>query len=239
MGGCRARRDRRGERLPGRRGRASRARSARGLSLIPQIHVRATPLGHRRGGRRSAATQLARRSASPRASRDGRRSPAASSRPGRRARSAPTPARAGVGVPEQPRCRRDHPAVKQLRAAQIREAIAEHEWHNHQQQIKNAEEIERSSPRRPKTGKTTNQALLRLDEARGEGPVRPVLPVRLRRRQEGRAGAAARARRPEPHASSGSATWPGRRACSRARSCCSTSSGWRWPTTTSTGASTS
>lgn len=31
---------------------------------------------------------------------------------------------------------------KQLRAAQIREAIAEREWTNHQQQIKNAEEIE-------------------------------------------------------------------------------------------------
>ena len=33
--------------------------------------------------------------------------------------------------------------LKQLRAAQIREAIAEREWKNHQQQIKNAEEIER------------------------------------------------------------------------------------------------
>lgn len=32
---------------------------------------------------------------------------------------------------------------KQLRAAQIREAIAEREWHNHQQQIRHAEEIER------------------------------------------------------------------------------------------------
>jgi hypothetical protein len=32
---------------------------------------------------------------------------------------------------------------KQLRAAQIREAIAEREWNNHQQQIKHAEEIER------------------------------------------------------------------------------------------------
>ncbi|OUL29490.1 insecticidal toxin protein [Nostoc sp. RF31YmG] len=32
---------------------------------------------------------------------------------------------------------------KQLRAAQIREAVAEREWHNHQQQIRHAEEIER------------------------------------------------------------------------------------------------
>jgi hypothetical protein len=32
--------------------------------------------------------------------------------------------------------------LKQLRAAQIREALAEREWTNHQQQIKNAEEIE-------------------------------------------------------------------------------------------------
>lgn len=32
---------------------------------------------------------------------------------------------------------------KQLRAAQIREAIADREWHNHQQQIRHAEEIER------------------------------------------------------------------------------------------------
>ena len=31
---------------------------------------------------------------------------------------------------------------KQVRAAQIREAIAEREWHNHQQQIENAQEIE-------------------------------------------------------------------------------------------------
>lgn len=32
--------------------------------------------------------------------------------------------------------------LKQLRAAQIREAISEKEWHNHKQQIKNAEDIE-------------------------------------------------------------------------------------------------
>ena len=32
---------------------------------------------------------------------------------------------------------------KQLRAAQIRQAMAEREWHNHQQQIRNAHEIER------------------------------------------------------------------------------------------------
>jgi hypothetical protein len=47
---------------------------------------------------------------------------------------------------------------KQLRAAQIREAIAEREWHNHQQQIRNAEEIERFLTD-PKTGKTSQQAL--------------------------------------------------------------------------------
>jgi hypothetical protein len=45
---------------------------------------------------------------------------------------------------------------KQLRAAQIREAIAECEWKNHQQQIRNAEEIERFLTEE-KDGKTTNQ----------------------------------------------------------------------------------
>jgi hypothetical protein len=46
---------------------------------------------------------------------------------------------------------------KQLRAAQIREYIAEREWRNHQQQIKHAEEIERFLTEE-KNGKTTNQA---------------------------------------------------------------------------------
>jgi len=46
---------------------------------------------------------------------------------------------------------------KQLRAAQIREAIAEREWKNHQQQILFAEEIELFLTDE-KTGKTTNQA---------------------------------------------------------------------------------
>ena len=47
---------------------------------------------------------------------------------------------------------------KQLRAAQIREAISEREWRNHQQQIRNAEEVERFLTDE-KTGKKTNQAL--------------------------------------------------------------------------------
>jgi hypothetical protein len=46
---------------------------------------------------------------------------------------------------------------KQLRASQIREAIAEREWKNHQQQIRNAEEIELFLTDE-KTGKKTNQA---------------------------------------------------------------------------------
>jgi hypothetical protein len=46
---------------------------------------------------------------------------------------------------------------KQLRAAQIREAIAEREWKNHQQQIQFAEEIERFLTDE-KTGKKANQA---------------------------------------------------------------------------------
>jgi hypothetical protein len=47
---------------------------------------------------------------------------------------------------------------KQWRAAQIREAIAEREWQNHQQQIRHAEEIERFLTD-PKTGKTSNKEL--------------------------------------------------------------------------------
>jgi hypothetical protein len=47
---------------------------------------------------------------------------------------------------------------KQLRGAQIREALAELEWHNHQTQIENAREIERFLSD-AKTGKTTNQDL--------------------------------------------------------------------------------
>lgn len=48
--------------------------------------------------------------------------------------------------------------LKQLRAAQIRESLAEREWHNHQQQIQQAEEIENFLTNE-KTGKRTNQAL--------------------------------------------------------------------------------
>ncbi len=46
---------------------------------------------------------------------------------------------------------------KQIRSAQIREAIAEREWKNHQQQIKNAEEIENFLTDE-RVGKKTNQA---------------------------------------------------------------------------------
>jgi Tc toxin complex TcA C-terminal TcB-binding domain len=46
---------------------------------------------------------------------------------------------------------------KQLRAAQIRESMAEREWHNHQQQIKHAQEIE-DFLTNEKSGKKTNQA---------------------------------------------------------------------------------
>lgn len=44
---------------------------------------------------------------------------------------------------------------KQWRAAQIREALAEREWKNHQQQIRQAEEVE-AFLTNPKTGKTSN-----------------------------------------------------------------------------------
>lgn len=47
--------------------------------------------------------------------------------------------------------------LKQLRAAQIREAIAAQEWKNHQQHIKHANEIEHFLTAE-KNGKTTNQA---------------------------------------------------------------------------------
>ncbi|MFL6255160.1 MAG: insecticidal toxin protein [Pyrinomonadaceae bacterium] len=46
---------------------------------------------------------------------------------------------------------------KQLRAAQIREAVAEREWTNHQQQIRQAEEVERFLTEE-KNGKTANKA---------------------------------------------------------------------------------
>jgi hypothetical protein len=47
---------------------------------------------------------------------------------------------------------------KQWRAAQIREAIAEREWRNHQQQIQQAEEVERFLTD-PRTGKTSSKEL--------------------------------------------------------------------------------
>lgn len=47
---------------------------------------------------------------------------------------------------------------KQWRAAQIREALAEREWHNHQQQIRHAEEVEQFLTN-PKAGKTSNADL--------------------------------------------------------------------------------
>lgn len=52
-------------------------------------------------------------------------------------------------------------AFKQLRAAQIRKAIAEKEYENHKQQIKNAEEIENflNAEGNDKNGKKTNKAL--------------------------------------------------------------------------------
>jgi Tc toxin complex TcA C-terminal TcB-binding domain len=46
---------------------------------------------------------------------------------------------------------------KQLRAAQIRESMAEREWHNHQQQMQHAQEIE-DFLTNEKNGKKTNQA---------------------------------------------------------------------------------
>ena len=46
---------------------------------------------------------------------------------------------------------------KQLRAAQLRQAMAEREWHNHQQQIRDAQEIERFLTDE-RTGKITNEA---------------------------------------------------------------------------------
>jgi hypothetical protein len=46
---------------------------------------------------------------------------------------------------------------KQLRAAQLRQAMAEREWHNHQQQIRDAREIERFLTDERK-GKTSNEA---------------------------------------------------------------------------------
>ena len=46
---------------------------------------------------------------------------------------------------------------KQLRAAPIREHIAEREWHNHQQQIENAKKIEQVLTDET-IGKRTNQA---------------------------------------------------------------------------------
>src|SRR5207245_6220909 len=51
--------------------------------------------------------------------------------------------------------------VKQIRAAQIREAVAEQELKAHQQQIKNAEEMERflNEDGVAKGGKRTNKAL--------------------------------------------------------------------------------
>ena len=127
---------------------------------------------------------------------------------------------------------------KQLRAAQIREAMAEREWHNHQQQIRNAQEIERFLTDE-RTGKTSNAGVLRLAAPGGARPVRPLLPARLRRRPQGRTGAAARARRPGPHLPAATATWPAGRSCWPASGSTSTSSGWSWPTTSSTGASTS
>jgi cell division protein FtsB len=50
---------------------------------------------------------------------------------------------------------------KQLRGAQIREAIAEKEWKNHQQQMKHAEEIEQflNAEGTEKKGKVSNKAL--------------------------------------------------------------------------------
>ena len=48
--------------------------------------------------------------------------------------------------------------LKQLRAAQIREAIAEREWKNHQQQISNSKEVEQFLAGEKK-GKKSNQAL--------------------------------------------------------------------------------
>ena len=87
---------------------------------------------------------------------------------------------------------------KQLRAAQIREAIAERELKNHRQQMKHAEEIEHflNEEGTEQDGQEDQQGALHLDEARGEGAVRAVLPVRVRHRQEGRARPAARAGRP-------------------------------------------
>jgi hypothetical protein len=79
---------------------------------------------------------------------------------------------------------------KQLRAAQIREAIADLELNNHRKQMEHAEEIERF------LGQEDQQGAVCLDETRSEGSLRTMLPVFLRHCQKSRACPAARTGQP-------------------------------------------
>ena len=92
--------------------------------------------------------------------------------------------------------------MKQLRGAQIREAIAQKEYENHQVQMQQAADIEnflkgsQVSDRRPgRLSKDHHGGLLSLDERRAAGPLLELLPAGVLSRQEGGAGVAERARR--------------------------------------------
>jgi Tc toxin complex TcA C-terminal TcB-binding domain len=126
---------------------------------------------------------------------------------------------------------------KQLRAAQIREAIAEREWHNHQQQIRNAEEIERFLTD-PKTGKTSQQALytwLRR-EVRGLYSQCFQFAFEVAKKAE----RALQHELGDPNRTFLQYGYQSeRKVCSLASGSTSTCAGWSWPTTSSTAGSTS
>ena len=125
---------------------------------------------------------------------------------------------------------------RQILTSLIAEQIAHHEYLNIQKQIENAQEVDQFLH-----DKFTNEDLYLLDAGRDFAALLRVLPLRVRHRAQGgedhEAGTdAPRSWTPRTSSSSTIGT-AGARGCSPARRSIWTSSGWRWPITTTTSAS--
>ncbi len=127
---------------------------------------------------------------------------------------------------------------RQILASLIAEQVAHHEYQTVKTQVQQAQDVQAFLQT-----KFTSEVFYGWMQGELVRPLLPVLPLRLRHRAQGRAddeaGAdAAGARRHDLHP----VQLLGHRppgAAVRARRSISTSSGWRWPTTTTTSASSS
>ena len=127
---------------------------------------------------------------------------------------------------------------RQIIASLIAEQIAYHDYQTVKTQVQQAQDVQAFLQ-----GKFTSAGFYSWMQSDLSAPVLPVLPVRLRHGPQGRAddeaGADAARSWTRPSSSSSTTGTPATRGCCPARRCISTSSGWSWPTTTTTSGSSS